>query len=58
MTNNTSDNGLELFWIDGVSYQSYNTGQPVNEESFWIEGTSVEFLQSDTTSFDFMGFFF
>jgi hypothetical protein len=56
--NNTSDNGQQDFWIDGDTYQSYNTGQPVKEESFWIDGSPVEFLQSDPTSLDFLGFFF
>lgn len=55
---NCSDNGQENFWIDGESYSSYNTGQPVKEELFWIDGLSFEYLQSDPTSTDFMGFFF
>lgn len=54
---NSSDNGQENFWINGEPYTSYNTGQPVKEEVFWIDGLSFEYLQSDPTSIDFMGFF-
>ena len=56
--NNTSDNGQQNFWIDGDTYESYNVGLPVKEETFWINGESFTLLMSDPTDASFLGFFF
>ena len=56
--NTTTDNGQESNWVDGASYESYNTGLNVNQEDFWVNGESVQFLMSDPTDASFLGFFF
>jgi len=55
--NTTTDNGQESNWIDGASYESYNTGLNVNQEDFWIDGESVQYLMSDPTDYSFLAFF-
>jgi hypothetical protein len=55
--NNTSDNGQQNFWIDGDTYESYNVGLPVKEETFWLNGESFSLLMSDPTSGLFLEFF-
>jgi hypothetical protein len=55
--NTTSANGEELFWYEGETYSSYNTGLAVKEETFWYEGETVIYLMSDPTDGNFFFFF-
>jgi hypothetical protein len=55
--NNTSDNGQQNFWVDGDSYESYNTGLGVKQEDFWVNGESFSLLMSDPTDGLFLEFF-
>lgn len=55
--NSNTDNGQESIWIDGIPYTSYNTGLPVKEECFWVDGESFIFLMSDPTDGSFLEFF-